>query len=332
MPFVIKARPFFIAKDIVEHAASSTVGGRAQNCVRVNCMDRSDTTSLNYGRELVLVVDDNNIVQETLLRLVEAIGFNAEAVSSGPEALQVLEEKPFTFLLTDMKMPEMDGIDLIKAARSRYPDLGIISMTGYSEGYRYVDVINAGASDFIKKPFDIEELEAKIRRIINERTLMEELNRLSITDSLTGLYNHRRFFNRLREETVRAGRQKQDLAVILIDLDNFKAYNDNHGHLAGDEILRDVGNIIRRCIREGVDTGYRYGGDEFAVILINADADAVATIVDRLHKSFNDYGKINASFGVELFDGKMSETELVAAADRALYENKQKKKAWANNV
>ncbi|MFO7783133.1 MAG: GGDEF domain-containing protein [Thermodesulfobacteriota bacterium] len=296
-------------------------------------MERPDPKP-DDSRELVLVVDDNSIVQETLLRLLETIGFNAEAVSSGHEALQVLEERPFTFLVTDMKMPEMDGMHLIKAARSRYPDLGIIAMTGYSEGYRYVDVINAGASDFIKKPFDIEELEAKIRRIINERTLLEELNRLSVTDSLTGLYNHRRFYNRLREEVVRAGRQGRNLAIILIDLDDFKAYNDEHGHLAGDEILRDVGNIIQKCIREGVDTGYRYGGDEFAVILIDADAEVASTIVDRLHKSFNEYGKIKASFGVELFDGKMTETELVDRADHALYENKQKnkKKAQADNV
>jgi len=193
-------------------------------------------------------------------------------VPGGQQALQLLEEKPFTFLVTDMKMPEMDGMDLIKTARARHPELGIISMTGYSEGYRYVDVINAGASDFIKKPFDIEELEAKIRRIINERSLLEELNRLSVTDSLTGLYNHRKFYSRLKEEVTRAGRQNRDLAVILLDLDDFKAYNDKYGHISGDEILRDVGHIIRKCIREGVDTGYRYGGDEFAIILIDADA------------------------------------------------------------
>lgn len=294
-------------------------------------MNRPDIKP-DYTRELVLVVDDNTMVQETLLRLVQAVGFKAEAVSSGQEALQVLEERPFTFLLTDMKMPEMDGMDLIRAARTRHPDLGIISMTGYSEGYSYVDVINAGASDFIKKPFDIEELEAKIRRIINERTLLEELNRLSVTDSLTGLYNHRRFFSRLSEEVVRARRQNQDLAVILVDLDDFKAYNDNHGHLAGDEILRDVGNIIRKCIRDGVDTGYRYGGDEFAIVLIDADADVAATIVDRLNKSFAEYGKIRASFGVKLFDGKMNEMELVDAADRALYEVKQRKKGHPANV
>lgn len=289
-------------------------------------MDRAQTT-FDFSRELVLIVDDNAIVRETLLRLMEAVGFKTETAPGGPEALRLLEERPFTFLLTDMKMPEMDGMDLIKEARSRHPELGIISMTGYSEGYRYVDVINAGASDFIKKPFDIEELEAKIRRIINERNLREELNRLSITDSLTGLYNHRKLFSCLKDEVVRAKRQNRDLAVILMDLDDFKAYNDSHGHLAGDEMLRDVGRIISNSIREGVDTGYRYGGDEFAIVLIDADSVVASTIVDRLQKNFDEYGKIRASFGVQLFDGKMSEVELVDAADRALYESKHGKKS-----
>lgn len=280
----------------------------------------------NYGQETMLIVDDNAMVRETLFRLVETLGFSVEAASSGPEALESMERTPYTFLLTDMKMPEMDGMDLIREARQRHPDLSIISMTGYSEGYRYVDVINAGASDFIKKPFDIEELEAKVRRIINERALRQELNRLSITDALTGLYNHRQFFLRLKEEVVRARRQRQDLAIVLIDLDDFKAYNDTHGHLAGDEILRDVGEIIRNCIREGVDTGYRYGGDEFAVILIDANEEAARTITDRLQRSFDAYGKIRASFGVERFDGEMTERDLVDAADRDLYDNKQRNK------
>ena len=118
-----------------------------------------------------------------------------------------------------------------------------------------MDVIHAGASDFIKKPFDLEELEAKVSRIIGERSLRQELNRLSMTDSLTGLFNHRQFFERLREEMVRASRQREPLSIVLFDLDDFKAYNDTHGHLAGDEVLRDVGGIILKCIREGVDTG-----------------------------------------------------------------------------
>ncbi len=169
-------------------------------------------------------------------------------------------------------MPGMDGLELIRSVQSAFPEVSIIAMTGYSRGYRYIDVINSGAKDFINKPFGIEELEAKIRRAIRERNALKELSRLSITDSLTGLYNQRHFYARLKEEIVRAQRQKHPLALVLLDMDNFKTYNDTHGHLAGDELLQNVGRIINNCIRENVDSGYRYGGDEFAIILIDADA------------------------------------------------------------
>ncbi len=295
-------------------------------------MQQHPEKRLDYDQESVLIVDDNELVRDTLFRLLESLGFSVDAVSSGPQALEEMNDKSYSFLLTDMKMPEMDGMELIRTSRDLYPDLSIISMTGYSEGYRYVDVINAGASDFIKKPFDIEELEAKIRRILNERVLREELNRLSITDSLTGLYNHRQFFLRLKEEVLRARRQKQDLSVVLVDLDDFKAFNDTHGHLAGDEILRDVGDIIRHCIREGVDTGCRYGGDEFSIILIDANQDAAQTITNRLEQSFEDYGKIMASFGSAQLHGEMTELDLVDAADQDLYRDKQKNKVARDKV
>lgn len=280
----------------------------------------------DYSKETMLVVDDNALVRDTLVRLISALGFSVDAASSGPEALEILDRSRFSFLLTDMKMPEMDGMDFIKEARKRYPELSIISMTGYAEGYRYVDVINAGASDFIKKPFDIEELEAKVRRIISERSLKEELSRLSITDSLTGLYNHRHFFLKLREEILRSKRQKQDLAVVLIDLDDFKAFNDECGHLAGDEALRTVGRIIQASIREGVDSGYRYGGDEFAIILIDAGKDVAREIAGRIRKGLEEHGRIGASFGIGRFEEGMTANDLVAQADQALYRMKQEKK------
>ena len=185
-----------------------------------------------------------------------------------------------------------------------------------------MDVINAGASDFIKKPFGIEELEAKIRRLITERNLRKELNRLSITDSLTDLYNQRHFYSRLKEEVVRADRQKHPLSLILLDLDNFKKYNDNFGHLAGDEILRKAGEIIRSCIRDGVDSGYRYGGDEFAVILIDADIDIAKEIGARIEIAFINEGDITVSTGYSRFSNGMSVRELVSEADRELYKAK----------
>jgi diguanylate cyclase (GGDEF)-like protein len=285
-----------------------------------------DEPQPDYSQERMLAVDDNEIVRETVLNMVSALGFHVKAVSSGPEALDALEKDTYSFLLTDMRMPEMDGMELIRIARDLYPDLSIISMTGYSEGYRYVDVINAGASDFIKKPFDIEELEAKIRRILNERRLVQELSRLSATDSLTGLYNHRQFFSRLKDEVVRAQRQKGNLAVVLLDLDGFKTYNDTYGHLAGDNILRYVGGVLRKCIRESVDMGFRYGGDEFSLILIDADMEVAEGIVERIRGEFEAHGSVSASFGIARFEQGMSELDLVEAADRALYRMKEKRK------
>lgn len=285
-----------------------------------------DNTRPDFSQESMLLVDDNSLVRETLFRLVSYLGFHVQAVSSGSEALEALEKGGYSFLLTDMKMPGMDGMELIRSTRELDPELSIIAMTGHTEGYRYVDVINAGASDFIKKPFDIEELEAKIRRILNERELRLKLSRLSETDSLTALYNHRQFYLRLKDEIVRAQRQKSELSVVILDLDGFKAYNDTYGHLAGDAILRDVGRILRKCIREGVDMGFRYGGDEFALILIDASLDAAQRIVERIQRELEAHRHVAASFGIARFEDGMSELDLVAKADRALYRMKQERK------
>jgi diguanylate cyclase (GGDEF)-like protein len=200
-------------------------------------------------------------------------------------------------------------------------------MTGYSKEYKYIDVINAGATDFINKPFGIEELEAKVRRAIIERNIKEELNKLSITDSLTGLYNQRHFYARLKNEITRAQRGKHQLALILFDLDGFKQYNDNYGHLAGDELLQKVGDIISVKIRKRVDSGYRYGGDEFAIILIDADADIGHNIAWRIEKSIEEECKLGASMGYADFSGGMTPDALVAEADQWLYKAKGQKKS-----
>lgn len=282
--------------------------------------------NIDYSIESILVVDDDDDIKKILKALLESLGFAVNTTSNGPNALKMLKENNFTFLLTDMKMPEMDGLELVQRVGDYFPAVSIIAMTGYSEGYRYVDVINAGASDFIKKPFDLGELEAKVRRIINERNLREELNRLSITDSLTGLYNQRHFYIRLKEEVVRAQRQKRPLALILLDLDNFKDYNDSKGHLAGDEALRQVGSIINKSIREGVDAGFRYGGDEFAIILIDADLFIAKEIGRRVEESLKENIHITASLGYTKFSGDMSPKDFVSDADKHLYTAKLTRK------
>jgi diguanylate cyclase (GGDEF)-like protein len=238
----------------------------------------------------------------------------------------MLKDKPFTFVLADMKMPEMSGMELIRRTRETFPNVSVMAMTGYADEYQYVDIINAGANDFVKKPIDIAELEAKIVRCINERDLKKELSRLSITDSLTGLFNQRQFYMRLREEIVRSTRQKHPLALILLDLDNFKEYNDKHGHIAGDQALRHVGKAIMRSIREGVDSGYRYGGDEFAIILIDSDILIAEEIGKRVRMALRDGGELRASLGYAVYGENMNLTDFVKLADANLYRSKTEHK------
>ncbi|MBW2614914.1 MAG: diguanylate cyclase [Deltaproteobacteria bacterium] len=284
---------------------------------------------INYNDELILVIDDEESVREPLVEMLKHLGFRADAAGNGKEGLEKIKNGPYTFLLTDMSMPEMDGLKLIGHVKNDYPHICSIAMTGYTKEYKYIDVVNAGATDFINKPFSLEELEAKVKRAIIERDIRQELSRLSITDSLTGLFNQRHFYGRLKDEIKRSGRQKRkpQLGLILLDLDNFKNFNDTYGHLAGDDLLQKVGNIINASIREGVDSGYRYGGDEFAIILIDADTDVGRAIRKRVEKAIEKECGISASMGYANFEQGMSAEDFVGKADEYLFKFKGEKKS-----
>ena len=277
----------------------------------------------NYKNETILVVDDEVEVGNVVKTLLSRVGFSVDFVETGENALERLKNGNYTFLITDINMPEMNGFDLINTVVKDNPEISIIAMTGFDKDYTYMEVVNAGANDFIIKPFKIDEIEAKIIRILKERKVREKLARLSITDNLTGLYNQRHFYNKLREEIERANRQKRFLSLILLDLDKFKAYNDEHGHLAGDAVLAKSAGIILSNIRDNVDTAFRYGGDEFAVILVEADKSIVKNISERLKSGFKESGVVTASIGYATYSPEMKMQDLINVADRNLYEAKK---------
>lgn len=289
----------------------------------------NDFDNTDYTQEQVLVVDDEDSVRQPLVEMLEILGFKVQAAAGGTEALAKLETGQYSVLLTDMRMPGMDGLQLIEQACSRWNDLCVIAMTGYNKGYSYVSVIKAGATDFINKPFNIEELEAKIKRAILERNTRRELSRLSITDALTGLYNQRHFFDHLKREILRGRRQHRPISLIFLDLDDFKVYNDKYGHLAGDSLLHKVGTIITASIREGVDSGFRYGGDEFAIILIDADMEITRGIAERIEAAIEKQCGISASVGQATHDADMTLEDFVNQADQQLYRFKGRRKGSA---
>ncbi|MBW2581490.1 MAG: diguanylate cyclase [Deltaproteobacteria bacterium] len=220
----------------------------------------------------------------------------------------------------------MDGIELTKRIKTDFEDIDVVVVTGYQEEYKYTDVIEIGASDFISKPFNINELEAKINRIIRERELRAELKRLSIRDGLTSLYNRRYFDENLKREAIRAFRQHYGLFLLLVDVDNFKEYNDQLGHQKGDGLLKELARLMMFYSRDNVDSVYRYGGDEFAVIIPHAKHEQAMLVAKRLRNKFNksNLGPASLSIGMAQLEGELNTLEqdletLLRIADQHLY-------------
>lgn len=223
-------------------------------------------------------------------------------------------------------MPRMNGIELTKRIKTDFEDIDVVVVTGYQEEYKYTDVIEIGASDFISKPFNINELEAKINRIIRERELRAELKRLSIRDGLTSLYNRRYFDENLKREAIRAFRQHYGLFLLLVDVDNFKVYNDQLGHQKGDDLLKELARLMMFYSRDNVDSVYRYGGDEFAVIIPHAKHEQAMLVAKRLRNKFNksNLGPASLSIGMAQLEGELNTLEqdletLLRIADQHLY-------------
>ena len=279
----------------------------------------------------ILLVDDDQSILEILADLMAIFGHDYVTAQNGVEAIEKLKHNFFDIVLTDMIMPDIDGMELLKHIKKNYPNIKVMVVTGYERAFTYTDVIRAGASDFISKPFNTDELEAKINRLAREIELMSQLELLSISDGLTGLYNKRHFDAKIFEEVRRAHRQSHDLFLTVIDVDNLKKMNDKYGHLAGDKLLKSVGDIIKHCIRENVDWPFRYGGDEFFVILTQVTRDQAISTSERVIESFNEkkLPLTGLSIGLAQFvrsqDTKWTEDidDLVKRSDMALYKAKQ---------
>lgn len=277
----------------------------------------------------VLCVDDDREVRELLHEIISHLGHNSKTAVDGIGALEKLADDHFDIVITDINMPRMDGIELIKRIKTEFDDVDVIAITAYEMTYKYTDIIELGASDFISKPFNVNELEAKLNRILRERRLRVGLRRLSTRDGLTGLYNRRYFDENLKHEASRAFRQNYSLYLLFIDLDGFKAYNDKYGHQQGDKLLRELAEVILDNIRKDVDSACRYGGDEFVIILPHAKRQQALMVAERLLNSFNkrNVSSTGLSIGLAKLEGsgetlKENLESLIRKVDQAAYRAK----------
>ena len=277
----------------------------------------------------VLCVDDDPGIRELLYEIITRLGHSTITAVDGIDALEKLADEHFDIVVTDISMPRMDGIELIRKIKTDFEEVDIIVITAYEMTYKYTDIIALGASDFISKPFNVNELEAKLNRILRERRLRDGLKRLSTRDGLTGLYNRRYFDENFEHEASRAFRQNYSLYLLFIDIDGFKAYNDKLGHQEGDKLLRGLAKVILDNIRKDVDSAYRYGGDEFVIILPHASRQQALMVAQRLLSSFSkrSVSSTGLSIGFAKLEGsgetlKENLESLIRKADQAAYRAK----------
>ena len=285
-------------------------------------------SNLKNPKGKVLIVDDAPDTLEIIQKLLSYEGYEIILASTGEEGVKRVEEERPEVVLMDINLPGIDGTEALRRIRRINPIQSVIMLTAFATVENAILALKEGATDFIKKPFENEHLIhivnqslEKYRTLKEKEKLEEEVRRLSITDDLTGLYNYRHFFKTLESELVRLKRQNTSLSLLMFDLDNFKRYNDSCGHLEGDRVLKKIGEIIKHSIRNNVDSGYRYGGDEFAALLIGATVDQALTIADRIRSSIEDSGfkDITVSIGLAEFREDFDLERFVKSADDAMY-------------
>ncbi len=271
-------------------------------------------------------------------------GYEVVSAKDGREALEVFKERFFPIILTDLEMPEMDGLELCRAIRGNPAEgyVYIFLITARDSKKDIIVGLEAGADDYLTKPFDRSELIARLKTALRvlelEKSLKdayEKIKILSITDKLTGCYNRTYMDEYLAKEITRATRYNRPVSLVMADIDHFKRVNDTHGHQAGDLILKDFVASIRKGLRKDVDWIARYGGEEFLMVLPETDFESAMLSAERLRRIVSEnvssyHGKeirITASFGVAGFmpserNKKTTHEGIIDQADKALYQAK----------
>jgi two-component system cell cycle response regulator len=289
----------------------------------------------------ILVVDDHEDNVELLRARLEARGYEVEAAMDGQEALDKVRASPPDLMLLDVMMPRLDGMEVTRQIKgdSSLPFIPIIMQTALETTEDKVEGLDAGADDYITKPINFAELEARVKSLLRIKALQEELAhaneallKASQTDALTGLDNRRHIEEQLTDMFAHAARLNEPLACMMCDLDHFKSVNDSYGHQAGDEVLKQLSAILRDEARE-IDRVGRYGGEEFMLLLPGTVLDAAVTFAERVRKRIEGHtfsfpgGSLSrtASFGVSGWPHPKIKAcdSLVRAADDALYVAKE---------
>jgi diguanylate cyclase (GGDEF)-like protein len=309
-----------------------------------------DSTPAPEPRYRILVIDDKPEIAELLRADCHDKPYDILYADGGERGLQMAAAERPDLILLDLRMPGMDGISVAHTLKSdaMTRNIPVILLTAVRDIDAKVKAFEAGAVDYVQKPWQWKELDARIAVELRRRRAVlslqfkvddlsqtnKELEELAVIDEMTGLHNFREFQRRLRAEWQRAERYKIPLSLILFDLDHFKRVNDTLGHQAGDRVLQEFATLVTGGARAN-DVAARYGGEEFAVILPHTDREMAMRVAERIRLAVKEFGfldernptRITVSGGVATYHSSADiETvdDLVRVADVALYEAKDR--------
>ena len=288
----------------------------------------------------ILIVEDTDVDAKIIENALEGEPFRLSKITKGKEVFSFVNQQKTDLILLDILLPDMNGFEICRRLKNDHRDIQVVIVTCLDDLESKIKGVELGADDFLVKPIIGRELKARIKTLLEKkihldslRTHYEEALGRSQLDWLTGLYNHGYFQQFLGYELVRSIKQGFPVSLIMIDVDNFKNYNDTLGHSAGDAILREMGQVVRNSIRE-VDFAARYGGDEFAIVLPYVYRENAIIVAERIHRALTSHEFFHdesiklenptVSMGIAIFPEEASnKADLIVQADSMLYLAKQ---------
>ena len=287
--------------------------------------------SLKYN---VLVVDDeiSNII--TLSDILEQ-EYDISVLRDSRDVLETVKSDMPDVILLDIIMPDMNGYEVITALKQTKTtkEIPVIFITGLDDLKAEEKGLALGAADYITKPFHAPIVKLRVHNQIKMLEQLRTIERLSMHDQLTGLPNRRNFETRMSYEWSRAQREKTPLSLLMIDIDNFKIYNDSYGHQQGDTALVTVAKAFNQALKRPGDFAVRWGGEEFIILLPNTESSGAMEVAEQVRRSVEEtvvpgkrISKVTVSVGVHTWKHGRESTidELITNADSALYEAKRR--------
>lgn len=277
----------------------------------------------------ILVIEDDPRAAGLLEKILTPLGYKVWVADHPKRGLELAETTMLAAAITELRFAGMNGVEVAKAMGKVSPQTSVVVMTPAAFLSAAIEAMEAGAYGYVTKPLNPTEVRIVMQRAVERFSLLasqtekRQFAELSVKDGLTGVYNRRYFKLCLSQKLSLIKSNTERLSLLMLDLDDFKHYNDTKGHLAGDEVLRSLCKVLKDAMRQG-DLVFRYGGEEFLVLLDKTDKTGASLVAERLRTLITLYTPLTASMGVSTFpeDGG-DEQALLAKADAALYDAKR---------